>query len=137
MTTSGCWTSLGFGGPLDSFDRPVLVLDSTGRVVAANGQMAALCHRSPRSLHGLLGGEVMECSFARMPGGCGNTVHCKACAIRECLADTLATGKPIIRCPAFVVTGRGRVDYFITTRMRGELLEMIVEEPQPGELNPG
>ena len=38
----------------------------------------------------------MECVYSRHPGGCGKTVHCEACAIRDSVTKTYRTGEPVV-----------------------------------------
>jgi PAS domain-containing protein len=80
------------GDFLDRLGTPVLVVDKDGRALAANRALALLVGKTPETLPGLLGGEVMDCERARLPGGCGKTVHCPACAIRNSVAATWADG---------------------------------------------
>jgi hypothetical protein len=75
---------------LDGFDTPVMIVDGEGRLVASNERAAAMCGKPQRELFGLLGGEAMECGYARLPGGCGRTVHCETCTIRNAVTATLA-----------------------------------------------
>lgn len=74
---------------LEGFDAPVMIVDGEGRMVACNGMAAAMCGKSQKDLMGLLGGEAMECAYARRPGGCGKTVHCETCTIRNAVTDTM------------------------------------------------
>jgi hypothetical protein len=44
----------------------------------------------------------MECANARLPGGCGKTIHCVGCAIRRAVTHTFLTGKSHLREPAWL-----------------------------------
>ena len=74
---------LSFDAYLDKFDVPVLIVDKKGRIVASNQLASGMTGKSKSELYGLLGKEAMECVFARIPGGCGQTVHCLECSIRN------------------------------------------------------
>lgn len=74
---------------LDGFEIPVMIVDAEGRLVASNEKAAAMCGRPQRELVGLLGGDAMECGYARLPGGCGRTVHCETCTIRNAVTATM------------------------------------------------
>lgn len=72
---------------------PVLLVDSDGRVQGGNQPAVnALGKRVPEMV-GLLGGDVMECAYARLPEGCGNTEHCAACTVRRTVMHTHDTGE--------------------------------------------
>jgi hypothetical protein len=47
-----------------------------------------------------LGGDVFECAYGLLPGGCGRTYHCSGCVIRRTVMDTHDTGQPSYRIPA-------------------------------------
>ena len=86
------WSGLSLGEYLDSFECPVLVVESSGRAVAANAKMAAMLGKPERDIFGLLGGDAMECVYARLPQGCGKTVHCATCAILLTATQAFETG---------------------------------------------
>ena len=44
---------------------------------------------------GFLGGEVFECDYSYLPGVCGKTQHCGACAIRRAVTTTYETGEAL------------------------------------------
>jgi PAS domain-containing protein len=90
------------GELLDQFDVPVLAVDCDGRAIAANQATAEMVGKSRRELFGMLGGDLMECAYARLPGGCGKTIHCKACAIRNTVQKTIETGSPQLRVQAYL-----------------------------------
>ena len=79
---------------------PVVLVDGGGKVKCINDKTQALLGKDPGSVEGLPGGEVFQCVHARLPEGCGNTVHCSGCAIRRAVMETHATGRPLLRVPA-------------------------------------
>lgn len=90
---------LGLGGArtlgefLDQIAVPVLVMDDEVRVAGYNEAARALLDGERRELTGRLAGEVFDCENALLPGGCGQTEHCKACALREAILITHQTGQ--------------------------------------------
>lgn len=84
---------------LDGLDAPVLVVDSNGAVMTANDIAMKMVNKELASIEGFRGGEVFECAYARLPGGCGNTVHCSGCTIRQTVMDTFRTGKNHLKVP--------------------------------------
>ena len=122
------WDGLKLGKYLDSFEAPVLVVNAEGRTVAANQRSADMLGKCERDLYGLLGGEVMECVYARLPEGCGRTIHCKTCTIRITLMSTMETGEPRVRVPAYLDQERGRVQLMISAFKEGSLVRVVIEE---------
>lgn len=127
------WKGLSLSDYLDAFSFPVAVVDGNVRMIAANRPMAALAGRAPEELVGLLGGEVVECAYARRAGGCGRTIHCKTCTIRGAVARTFETGEPCIRLPASVDRHDGRVRFLISTSKRGPAVEVLLEDAEENE----
>ncbi|MEW6488773.1 MAG: PAS domain-containing protein [Thermodesulfobacteriota bacterium] len=77
---------------LDRLEAPVLLVDGEGAVLTANRAARELLGKSLPEIEGHRSGDVMECARARLPGGCGRTEHCRACAIRIAVSETFATG---------------------------------------------
>jgi hypothetical protein len=78
---------------------------------------------------------VLECAYARLPGGCGNTEHCKACTIRRTITTTHATGDGKVNVPAYqdIVTPGGirEVRFLISTEKVGNFVLLRIDEVQP------
>ena len=85
---------------LDQISIPVVLVSYEGLVKTANQQACALLGKDLSQIEEGLGGDVFECAYARLPGGCGNTYHCSGCVIRRSVTDTYQTGKPANRIPA-------------------------------------
>ena len=90
---------------LDGLEAPVAVVDPEGRVCCANGKAQKLLHKERFEIEGFKGGDVFECAYAKLEGGCGNTIHCDGCTIRTTVMDTFATGKDHLKTPASLVHG--------------------------------
>jgi len=90
---------------LDSLGEPVIVVDTLVNATSANTQACKLLQKSLSDIVGLKGGVVFECAFAKLPGGCGNTVHCDGCTIRKTVMDTFQTSKSHLRVPAGLTHG--------------------------------
>jgi ferredoxin len=112
------WEGLGWNDYLERFSWPVLVVDADVRVLALNRPAEALLHRPRQEVIGLLGGEALECVYARLPGGCGGTVHCAACAIRRTITRTVETGQPLKGIPATLDQLQGTIDLLLDTEIR-------------------
>ena len=87
---------------LDGLGVPVLTVDSDVVVTMANKPLLALLGKNFSQVRGQRGGDVFECAYARLPGGCGNTVHCSGCAIRRAVTDTFVTGRSLHRVLAYL-----------------------------------
>lgn len=85
---------------LDSLKLPIIVVNSLGAIVTGNIQARTLLGKELTEIEGYKGGEVFECAYARLPGGCGNTTHCSGCTIRRTVMDTYGTGKSFLKVPA-------------------------------------
>jgi len=90
---------------LDGLGAPVAVVDRAGVLKAANSQLCALVSQDLSLLRGKRGGDVFECSYAQLPEGCGQTIHCSACTIRRAVTETLETGRSQECIPASLRQG--------------------------------
>jgi hypothetical protein len=86
---------------LDFLREPVFVINGEGVVRAANKRGLQMLGKDLSEVEGELGGDAFECVYAKKEGGCGKTLHCKTCAIRNIIMDTLSTGKGYVKVPAF------------------------------------
>ena len=111
---------------LDRFQAPVLAVDATTtRTLAANRPMADLLCKRERSRFGLLGDQATECAKARLPGGCGNTVHCRDCTIRMIVAKTLSTGEDQRGVPAYLERAGVRSALTVSTMLRDGVVVVV------------
>jgi hypothetical protein len=129
------WGGLKLGEYLDDFEVPVIVLDENRRVQAANQLMADRLGKSQREMYGLLGGEAMECAYARLPEGCGETVHCKTCAVRLSVEATLETGEPQARVPATLDQDDICIQFIISTTIMNGMVGVMIEEIDPEQID--
>ena len=116
---------------LDTSQQPLLVITSDSRVVAANAAFAAFAGRPSAELEGWLTGDAIGCARAKLPGGCGRTLHCHACTIRRMVAEVGRTRLARWRVPAYVVTATGRREICVTIRPEGDDLVVVVIEDAP------
>jgi len=121
------WKGMSFGAYLERFLFPVVLFDADVRVVAMNTPAGAVLGREPGSVVGLLGGEALECVHARLPGGCGKTVHCLTCAVRRAVVETHQTGKPLNGVEATLRRAGGPVRLRLSTVLEGKLVRVTVK----------
>lgn len=109
---------------------PVVLLDCLGVVKVANSRAKAMLHREVTDIEEHLAGEVFECAYSQLPGGCGMTLHCAGCVIRNSVMRTYQTGTPITRMPATLKQHDPErpeeVRFFISTDKIGELVMLKV-----------
>lgn len=86
---------------VESFPFPILIIDNQGVVQNGNSAALSVIGKSPEQLIDQYGGNVIECIYASLPEGCGNTVHCSGCIIRQSVMKTFTTGTPSIEKVAF------------------------------------
>jgi len=90
---------------LDRLDVPVLVVDENGDVQAANKQARMFLGKEFSDIVGYQGGDVFSCAYAKLPQGCGNTVHCSGCTIRNTVMDTMQSGISHSKIQAYLKQG--------------------------------
>ncbi len=126
------WDGFNLSDYLDTFEEPVVIFSPDSRVIAFNESYSRAYLDEAKKPKGLLGGEFLECANARLPEGCGHTVHCRDCAIRNTIAATLRTGKPQKDIPAFLNTtvhGKTVVKKLrISGEMHGLMVCLLIEE---------
>lgn len=109
---------------------PVLIVDNDCRISMANGSAYRMLGVNKDRMEDKKSGEIMECQNARLPGGCGNTVHCRACTIRNTVMATYADGKVREMVPAYLDTQsdgqENQVMFYISTALvSGKVLLQI------------
>lgn len=90
---------------LDGIDAPIVIIDSSGNVSTANGLARELLQKELPEIEGFQGGNVFECVFAKLPEGCGKTLHCDGCTIRNTVMSTIQSGISHMKIPAGLSRG--------------------------------
>jgi hypothetical protein len=116
---------------IDSLPLPIIVVDSNVRITAVNRTISGMLGKTPDTIVQHLGGEVFECAHARLPGGCGKTIHCSGCAIRRTVTRCFETGKPQIRIPAYLnPDGPMALTLLITAVKTGDVIVLRVDRTE-------
>jgi hypothetical protein len=117
---------------LDSLPVPIVVVDPEGTIKTANDKTQKMLGKDLLAIEGYKGGVVFECCFARLPEGCGNTMHCSACTIRRAVMGTFATGKSNARIPAYLnqenSEGVREIRLLISTEKVGDVVLLRIDE---------
>jgi PAS domain-containing protein len=130
------WKGQSFSEYLDNFDFPVLIVDGDGRIAAVNRIMADMLGKTDRQVFGLLGGEAFECKYARLEEGCGQTIHCRTCTVRNLVQETYLTGESFYQVPAYVEGDENRIEFLISTVKLERSVQVVVEPLPVQEDNP-
>ena len=122
------------GIPLQSFIEeiavPILLVDGDVRVKALNQAARDILGKPADHAVGKVGGSVFNCGFSRLPGGCGQTIHCSGCAIRNAVIRTYETGEPQIDVPATLTRPADsavEAPLHITTFKAGDVVALRIE----------
>ena len=110
----------------------MLVVDETGSVVTVNKQALVLIQKSLSDIEDFKGGDVFECAYSKLPGGCGETIHCDGCTIRNTVMDTFQSGRSHLKTPAYLYTGSPddytKVDFLISTERVKEFVLLRIDK---------
>lgn len=113
---------------LGQFDYPVVMVNPAGRVITANDKALTMLGKSKDRVNGYLGGEVFECVYARMQEGCGGTVHCETCTIRNLVQLTFETARDYVRKAVKLKTDEGLVEMIVSTSIKDRAVTMEINE---------
>ena len=117
---------------LDGLPAPVVVVDPDVSVKTANARALALLAKNLPQIEGYKGGDVFECAYAKMPEGCGRTIHCSGCAIRRTVTDTLKSGRSHLKVPAHLHSGEADncrdIDLLISTEKVGKIVLLRIDK---------
>jgi hypothetical protein len=126
------------GGPrsftdfLDLLPVPILVVDDDARLVSVNKKARRLFRKKTGRIKGVHLGEAIVCPYARLPGGCGQTVHCRSCTVRLTIHDTYTTGQSHYDVPAYLDICFARevknISFLISTEKSGEFVFLKIQE---------
>jgi len=120
---------------IESIQLPILVVNPKGQVQTANKPALSIVNKTLKQVANQLGGNVMECIYAELPEGCGNTIHCSGCAIRQSVMKTFTSGQPVIGKIAnnSLVTSAGiqQMKISITTELVGDIVLLQINSLTP------
>ena len=120
---------------LNSLPAPVFVVGHDGSIVTANARGQKIVANQLGEIKGSLGGEVFCCKYSELPGGCGQTIHCRSCTIRITVTSTFEDGKPRIRVPAYMdlgdITGLKTIRFLISTEKVDNIVLLRIDDVQP------
>ncbi|MGA2162546.1 MAG: hypothetical protein ABSG28_10200 [Methanoregula sp.] len=116
---------------LDMLDAPVILVNEDARVHDTNLDAVMFIGRSLDPILGIFTANSLRCTHPGQPGGCGRTVMCSGCVIRNAVRTTYETGEPVDRCPAVLQQGdpdqTRPIDLLISTRKAGSIVLVRIE----------
>jgi PAS domain-containing protein len=118
---------ISFDEYLETFDAPIVIVDSQRRITAANQAALNMIEKPIERILGVLGGEALECRYSRLPGGCGKTIHCETCTIRNLVSKTLEQRVSHYDECITMDTEKGRVSYLVSTIFYDGLVQIVFE----------
>ncbi|MBI9020288.1 MAG: hypothetical protein JEZ10_03405 [Verrucomicrobia bacterium] len=117
---------------LNTLAAPVVAISQTGNVLTANRQAQSLLQKELSDIAGYTGGEVFDCAYSRLPGGCGNTIHCSGCTIRNTVMDTFQDGQSRMKSPAYLNRGAPgdpqKIALLISTEKVGDVVLLRIDK---------
>ncbi len=113
---------------LETFDVPVLVADSQGRIATANKAALEMLDKPVERVFEVLGGEALECRYSRLPGGCGKTTHCETCTLRNLVLKTM--GQQADHSNQFITmdTEKGMKNFMVSTIYYNNFVHIVFED---------
>jgi hypothetical protein len=112
----------------------VFITDGNVMVMSANKAAGENLGKADANIEGLLGGNVLNCIYADMPGGCGKTEHCAVCAIRNNVTKTYRTGRAKHSVPAFNIVktpeGNQKMQLLISTEKLGDFVLLRIDKAE-------
>lgn len=117
---------------INKLNEPIMIVDKEGLVQGANQSVAKMLQISRETFKNQKGGDVMECIYADLPEGCGETIHCSGCTIRNTVMKTYETGQSQIDVEGYqylkTPTGQKRMKILISTEKLGEHVLLRIDD---------
>ena len=121
---------------LDQFSYPILVVGPDGHVETANRSALNILKKERKDVRNKLGGNVFNCVHSYEPGGCGKTVHCLTCTIRQTVEEVMRTGTSVYKVPATLKVldevEEHDIHYRISAEKAGGFVILTVEDSKTG-----
>ncbi len=110
------------------------MIDSSLSLARKSAVFIRFLTKKTHEVEGQLGGDVFSCAYASLPGGCGQTIHCKSCTIRITVTDTAETGKQHERVEAYQelhhITGDRIIRFLISTEKVGDVVLLRIDDAE-------
>ncbi len=119
---------------IEALDKPICIVDNDVTMLTANKVFQKTLGKELCNIQNLKGGDVFECAYARLPEGCGHTIHCSGCEIRRAISSTYETNQPHIAVPAVLnKTGSysdatSKISMYISTEKVGDAVYLRIDK---------
>ncbi len=121
-------TEMNLSDHLEQYAVPVIMVDEEGRVIGINSAMTGFLQTTRDQSLGLLGGELLQCRHACLPEGCGHTIHCGTCTIRQTFTQARVKQMDLLNIPACLDRFDQRLRFLISAFSRIEFVKVVVDE---------
>lgn len=122
---------------IEGINVPVVAVTRDRTISFANSSAQTLLGKTLAKIQGQVGGDVFECEYARRPEGCGHTIHCSGCTIKNTVVDTIQTGRSHERVPAVLqqhqAGGPREIDLLISTEMKAGIVFLKIDSLRPSD----
>ncbi|NTV48475.1 MAG: hypothetical protein HGB32_09970 [Geobacteraceae bacterium] len=116
---------------LDSLNMPIVLVDAMGMAETANKAARKILKKELPEIVGFAGGVIFECAYSILPEGCGKTIHCSGCTIRNTVMDTFQSGNSHLEIKALLNQGTSdkneEVFYLISTEKAGDVVLLKID----------
>jgi hypothetical protein len=116
---------------LNSLNIPICLIDNDGIILLANTAAREIPEIARLHAETEWQGKIYECSHARLPEKCSQTIHCSGCTIRFSATETFSTGREIASVPALIngctSSPAQKCDYLISTKLVGGIVHLQIE----------
>lgn len=113
---------------IEKFDLPVLIVNEDARILAANRLAQQTIDKPIRDMIGSHAGNVMECAHARLPEGCGNTVHCLGCTIRNTINEVTKSNDSRLHVSAVLSQDEKNIDMVLSAEKIDSFIQITIEQ---------
>ncbi len=113
---------------LETFDVSVMIVNFHHTILAANQQAQAMLGKPLNILLGMRNGDALDCPYAKLPEGCGKTIHCETCTIRNLLLKTMEWRISLHNEPVSVETKDGKKDFLLSAIFYDDLIQIIFDD---------
>ena len=99
--------------------------------ISNNLNASAKLQKTSDQIKGYPGGDVVGCAYTDLPEGCGHTIHCTECTIRNSVMETFESERGILLKKAYqyikTPDGTQYVELIISTEKIQNLVLLQIE----------
>ena len=111
---------------LETFDAATIILNSHHEILGVNQSAQAMLGKPLDILINMRNGDAFDCPHAKLPEGCGKTIHCETCTIRSLLLKTRELGISSHNEHVSVETKDGKKEFLMSVVFYDDLIQVII-----------